>query len=99
MRNVLFATLAFGLVVLSPPLAWTQAAENSDDSPMAWASLVIEADHPTRLQVITSKSSGGVATALNRITHHQPRTTSYGVGWTQLDSELPAPVRGGLMLR
>jgi len=93
------AILAFGLVVLSPLAAWSQAYENSDDNPMAWVSLGIEAGRPTTLQVITSQDPGPIAIALDRITGHPTRSMSYGVGWTQLTSELPAPARDGLLLR
>jgi len=86
--------------LVSPPPSWAQDPDvEDDDGPMAWASLSIEPGQPVPLQVTTSMSAGEIGIALERISGHPPHTTSYGVGWTQLTTELPAPVRDRLLLR
>src|SRR5262245_19485159 len=86
-------SLVLALAVLAPSAAHAE----SDDGPVAWATVDIWHGHTT-LHVYAQNSATGLPAAVERISE-DPDESEYGESGTQWTIELNAPSRVGLMLR
>src|SRR5262245_14311069 len=95
-RRVVVLPLVAALVAAAFAPVWSQTAEAG--ATFAWASLRVERDQPTWLELMAQSNDPAIAAALERIAGRPPRTSSYGE-WTQWTVSLPAPSRRGLVLQ
>src|SRR5262245_26761593 len=95
LRGLVLAVV--GLVSTSTA-ALSQTPASRTDPPIAWGSLQIERDQPTRLRLMGRTADPDIAAALERIAGQPPQTQEYS-DWVDWSIELPVPSRRGLILR